>query len=87
MVGTVVGRILDDSSFSKWEWTGVDLVTDIVVVGNKITFRNASFRLPNSFPTNYTTLPISFTFFDQCRRPFLPLACLFAYGVNFIYSN
>ena len=59
MVGTVVGRILDDSSFSKWEWTGVDLVTDIVVVGNKITFRNASFRLPTSFPTNYTTLPIS----------------------------
>ena len=56
------------------------LSSDIVVVGNKITFRNASFRLLNSFLLAIQFKTHIFTFFDQCRRTFLSVACLFAPG-------
>ena len=51
MVGMVVGKKLRDLFFCKWE--NLILESDIVVVGNKITVRNASFRLPISSPTHH----------------------------------
>ena len=67
MVGMVVGKKLRYLFFCSGKV--LILVSDIVVVGNKITVRNASFRLPISSPTHHKLELIPLPFLTNAVVP------------------